>query len=163
PGGTADGLNQYAYCHGNPIILRDTNGFRDTVYQMGPEFEKDIHTNTPQSKARLEEALTNRIVSENGILYRIDRPLVEWRGDKIGWYFNAKQSGITRLGPEEGAGTTAESKTGGPSTNETPSKDPPPPDTPPNQSPSTPSQSSEGERAGGGGDKSEGRRFFTSS
>ena len=163
PAGFSDGLNHYQYCHDNPVNIQDLNGLEGTrIYQLGPEHEQDIHTNTPEAKARLEGALTNRTVSDNGVLYQINRPALEWRGDRIGWYFNARSSDISRVGEEitfEDEVITPESPSAGTST---PSVEPPTPNEQPNTSTSTPSESSQ-DSGGESGDGSSSRSFFTSS
>jgi RHS repeat-associated protein len=178
PGGFADGLNLFQYCHGNPIGVHDLSGLEGTrVYQLGPESEKDIHTNTPEAKARLEGALSGRQVEENGVLYQIDRAVVEWRGGQIGWYFNTKASDISIVNSEQITfePDVIEGK---------PSSGGPPEETPPKESPGggnqpggSPGGSADGSDTGqqgaggkgetgtgeGGGGTSDDDSFFTSS
>lgn len=102
PGGYVDGLNLFEYCSGNPIGVHDLSGLDgERVYQLGPEFQKDIHTNTPEAKARLEGALSGRQVEENGVIYQVNHAVIEWRGGEIGWYFNARASDISIVPSEE--------------------------------------------------------------
>ncbi|MDR3736355.1 MAG: SpvB/TcaC N-terminal domain-containing protein, partial [Acidobacteriaceae bacterium] len=102
PGGFADTLNLFQYCHCNPIGMHDLSGLEGSrVYQLGPEFDKDIHTNTPEAKARLEGALSGRQVEENGVLYQINHAVVEWRGGQIGWFFNTRASDISIVDSEQ--------------------------------------------------------------
>ena len=98
PAGFVDGFNQYRYCGDNPVVFSDPNG-TDRVYALGPQFQRDIHTNTPEARARLEAALTGREVEDNGVTYRIDRPALEWRGGRTGWFFSAPQSDISVVSP----------------------------------------------------------------
>lgn len=96
PAGFIDGFNGFRYCQNNPVNVRDAHGLAgERIYQLGPQFEQDIHTNTPEARARIEGALTGRIVEERGVLYHIERPAIAWRGDQIGWYFNARDSAIS--------------------------------------------------------------------
>ncbi|MFQ6538811.1 MULTISPECIES: SpvB/TcaC N-terminal domain-containing protein [Aphanothece] len=99
PAGFKDGFNAFRYCSNAPINFRDALGMEgERIYQLGPDFEQDIHTNTPEARARLEGALTGQIVEENGTLYQIDRPTLEWRSNQVGWYFNARSSDISIVG-----------------------------------------------------------------
>lgn len=161
PAGFQDGLNHFRFCRNNPVILHDRTGLNGTrIYELGPDFEQDIHTNSPDARARLEGALTGKLVTgENGLVYQINRPSLEWKGDKIGWFFNTKTSDISIAGEElsfEGDEITASSS----EVPSTPPDTPPVPSAPPTRSSATPGETSQAsEEEGGGG----GRSFFTSS
>jgi len=99
PAGFAGGPNLFRYCGNNPVVYTDPSGL-DRVYQLGAQYNRDIHTNTAAARGRLEQALTGREVTEGGVTYRINRPALEWRGDRTGWYFNTRQSDISRVGSE---------------------------------------------------------------
>jgi len=91
PGGFVSGLNLFKFCRNNPIIFYDPNGMKDVIYKLGKEYEQDIHTKTPKAKRRLESVLKGSIVEgAGGYMYRIDKPVLEWRGSKIGWYLTKK-------------------------------------------------------------------------
>ncbi|MDQ6788071.1 MAG: FG-GAP-like repeat-containing protein [Acidobacteriota bacterium] len=98
PAGFVRGFNLFKYCSNNPIVFHDPNGMEDRTYQLGAEYNSDIHTNTPEARQRLATALTNRSVEDNGHTFIINRPSLEWRGDTTGWYFNARTSDITMVG-----------------------------------------------------------------
>ena len=56
-------------------------------------------SNTPEARKRIEGRLNGSTVKENGVTYRIEEASLVWKGDKIGWYFQAKQSRISIVEP----------------------------------------------------------------
>lgn len=167
PAGFVDGFNSYCYCSSNPISKRDLTGLEgERIYGLGPGFAEDIHSNTPEAKSRIEEALTGRIVEENGVLYQIERPTLEWRGGNIGWYFNAKASDISVIG--ETITFENDAITASPSASATPQDS----DSVPTEgqaggssgsSQGSQQGSTQGEPGGATGSSGSGRSFFTSS
>jgi len=160
--GFTDGFNLYQYCHNSPIVIQDLDGRESTqIYELDPKYEKDVKTNTPEAKARIESALRGRTIEDNGVLYQINNPVIEWRGGE--WFFKTNDSDLSivkdpkviNFEEEEGLVVTGEEKQ--PMTNEPATKSDA---TSSGSSEGSPSGSSRG-TGGNGGEKHE--SFITSS